>query len=138
MICLLTYYAMSDPAHGEDEFILIGLNTLLDKEIDVVHHMRSSRDPKMGIQNLRRDIAEPQAKPRRLSRARRRKRAKLSESSDSLLLTETPAPAQPAEGCNCKPRVARNMSYKAYENYVRETRTKYEPQGPKSEEDCHS
>ena len=55
------YYAMTDPIHGEDEFVLIGLNSLLDKNIDEVNHTRSSRDPKMGIQNLRHSIAPPQS-----------------------------------------------------------------------------
>ncbi len=129
---------MTDPIHGEDEFILIGLNSLLDKNIDVVYHMRSSRDPETGIQNLRRTIAEPQSKPRRLSRARRRKRAKISESTDSLLLMEDATPAPPPECCNCKPRVARNMSYDTYERYVRDTRAEYEPTGPKSEDDYNT
>ena len=47
-------------------------------------------------------------------------------------------PAPPPECCNCKPRVARNMSYDTYERYVRDTRAEYEPTGPKSENDYNT
>jgi hypothetical protein len=46
------YYAQETPVHGDDNFILTGMNTILDLDIDIKHHMRTSIMP--GIRRLRR------------------------------------------------------------------------------------
>ena len=105
---------MSEPVHGDAEFILVGMNTILDREVDMVYHMRSSRDPE---QRLRRSIPNPKPK--------RRRRPLKDNPEATVLATEMSAEAEkeitPAsfEQCSCDTRVVRNMAHSEYMAYVR-------------------
>ena len=62
------YYVQATPVHGDNDLILTGMNTILDLDIDIKHHMKTSIMP--GIRRLRR------GKPVRLSKKRKKNPAK--------------------------------------------------------------
>jgi hypothetical protein len=76
------YYVMTTPVHGKTEFILAGVNTILDKKIDIAYHMESSRDRERGIQKLRRHLPDPKGTKRK------RGPGTGAASSPSVLFTE--------------------------------------------------
>jgi hypothetical protein len=77
------YYAQKTPVHGDDNFILTGMNTILDLDIDIKHHMRTSIMP--GIKRLRRG-----SNPKRPHKKRRTKSDQKPdiEKEKSLLFSE--------------------------------------------------
>jgi hypothetical protein len=81
------YYVQATPVHGDKDFILTGMNTILDLNIDIMHHMKTSLEP--GIRRLRRGGPKRHPKKRKINLA---KGERLSTPDKFVCLTETTRP----------------------------------------------